>query len=282
MISAPDRPAGRRGELTQVPVARRAVARHLPLFQPPRLRSPEGVAAVAELAPEFGVLADYGQIVPRSVLELPSHAILNVHPSLLPRHRGAAPIAATIAEGDTEAGVALMAMDEGLDTGPIVAVESWPLAGTETAETLEGEAARRGADLLIRSLDDWLAGRIEAKPQATTGVTSTRPLRREDGRLDPKRPAHELERQVRAYLPWPGSFVDTEIGRLIVHEADVGPSQVDDAPGAIVDEDDGLALATADGRLRLLRAQLAGRRPMDGPNLRRGASALVGQRVELR
>jgi methionyl-tRNA formyltransferase len=237
---------------------------------------------VAELNPEFGVLADYGQIVPRSVLELPAHTILNVHPSLLPRHRGAAPIAATIAAGDSEAGVALMAMDEGLDTGPIVAVESWPLAGTETAETLEAEAARRGADLLRRSLGDWLAGRIEAKPQAMTGVTLTRPLRREDGRLDPKRPAHELERLVRAHVPWPGSFVDTRLGRLIVHEADVRPSMNDDTPGAVVEEGDGLALATPEGRLRLLRAQLAGRRSMDGPNLRRGAPALVGQRIELR
>jgi methionyl-tRNA formyltransferase len=282
VISAPDRPSGRRGELTQVPVARSAAARGLRLVQPTRLRSPEGVAAVAELHPDFGVLADYGQIVPPSVLELPAHAIVNIHPSLLPRHRGAAPISATIAEGDTQAGVALMAMDEGLDTGPIVALDSWSLAGTETAETLESEAARRGADLLLRSLDDWLAGRIEAKPQAATGVTLTRPLRREDGRLDATRPARELERLVRAHVPWPGSFVDTNLGRLIIREADLRPSEIGDEPGAIVADGDGFALATADGRLRVQRAQLAGRRPMDGPSLRRGAPGLVGQRVELR
>ena len=282
VVSAPDRPAGRRGEPTAVPVARRARELGLPLLQPDRVRSPEAVAAIAALRPDLGVLADYGQIVPAAVLAIPPHGILNVHPSALPRHRGASPIAATIAAGDPIAAVTLIRMDEGLDTGPVVAAASWPLAGDETAPVLEAEAARRGAALLIATIDDWLAGRRPAVPQATTGVSLTRPLRREDGRLDPARGAPALERQVRAYQPWPGSFVETAEGRLIVHAAQVAPSVPGDAPGQIEADGDGLALTTTDGRLRLTDVQLAGRRRTDAAALRRGAPALAGRPVVLR
>jgi methionyl-tRNA formyltransferase len=282
VVTAPDRPVGRRAVLTPVPVTTRALELGLPLLQPPRLRAPDAVSAVAALDPDLGVLADYGQIVPRSVLDLPRHGILNVHPSALPRHRGATPIPATIAAGDREAAVTLIAMDEGLDTGPIVAQEQWPLDGTETAVALEAEAARRGADLVRRTLAGWLAGSVPAAPQAASGVTLTRPLRRDDGRLDSARTAEELERHVRAYVPWPGSFVDTRVGRLIVHAADVAAGEPTDEPGRIVAHDDGLALTTTDGRLRLRRVQLAGRRAMDAASLRRGAPELIGRTVELR
>lgn len=282
VVSTPDRPSGRRAGMTPVPAARRARELGLPLLQPDRLRSPEAVAEMATLAPVFGILADYGQIVPASVLAIPKHGILNVHPSALPRHRGATPIPATIAAGDPVAAVTLIRMDEGLDTGPIVAQETWPLAGTETAETLEREAARRGAGLVLRSLRPWLDGTLSATPQPEAGATLTRPLRREDGRLDLTRSAVELERLVRAHAPWPGSFVDTGLGRLIVHRAEAVPSELADTPGRIVADGDGLALTTADGRLRLKDAQMAGRRAMDAAALRRGAPGLLGQTVELR
>lgn len=282
VVSAPDRPSGRRGEPTSVPVARRARGLDLVLLQPARLRAPEAIADVAALRPDFGVLADYGQIVPGSVLRLPPKQILNVHPSALPRHRGATPIPATILAGDRQAAVSLIRMDEGLDTGPIVAQSRWALEGTETAETLEAEAARRGARLVRETLEPWLAGRLPEVPQDQAGATLTRPLAREDGRLDPTRPAFELERQVRAYVPWPGSFVDTSLGRLIVHRAAVGPGVPGDDPGTLVGDGDGLALATPEGRLRILEAQLAGRRSMDAEALRRGAPGLVGQTVGLR
>ena len=282
IVSASDRPSGRRGEVIPVPVARRARELGLPLLQPQRLRAPDSVAAIAELHPDLGVLADYGQIVPRAILEIPAHGILNVHPSVLPRHRGATPIPATIASGDGMAGVTLIRMDEGLDTGPILAQESWVLLGHETAEMLEAEAARRGADLVLRSLGRWLAGDLAALPQEAANATLTRPLRREDGRLDPSRTAIELERQVRANLPWPGTFLETPLGRLIVHAADAAEGEPNDAPGRLVADADGLALTTGSGRLRLTRVQLAGRRITDAAALRRGAPALVGQTVGLR
>jgi methionyl-tRNA formyltransferase len=282
IVAAPDRPSGRRAELRAVPVAMRGRELGIPLLQPARLRAPEAVAEIAALRPEFGVLADYGQIVPAAVLAIPAHGILNVHPSALPRYRGATPIAATIAAGDPIAAVTLIRMDEGLDTGPIVVQERWTLDGGETAEALEAEAARRGADLVRRSVGAWLRGALPATPQGDAGATLTRPLRREDGRLDPTKPAAELERLVRAHVPWPGSYVDTGLGRLIVHEAKALPALPGDVPGRLVADDDGLALATAAGRLRLIRAQLAGRRATDAAALLRGAPGLVGQTVGLR
>lgn len=282
IVTAPDRPRGRRGELTPVPVARRASELGLPVLQPQRLRAPESVAAIADLRPDLAILADYGQIVPPAILEIPPHGILNVHPSVLPRHRGATPIPATIASGDGLAGVTLIRMDEGLDTGPILAQETWALTGAETAETLEADAARRGADLVLRSLGPWLAGDLVPTPQVGANATLTRPLRRGDGRLDPSRTAMELERQVRANLPWPGSFLETTPDRLIVHAATVVKGEPGDLPGRLVADDDGLALTTASGRLRLTRVQLAGRRATDAAALRRGAPGLVGQTVDLR
>lgn len=282
VVSAADRPGGRGGKLRSVPVARRARELELPLLQPDRIRTPAAIAAIGALRPDLAILADYGQIIPPAILAIPEHGILNVHPSALPRHRGASPIAATIAAGDPVAAVSLIEMDEGLDSGPLVAQETWPLNGTETAPDLEEEAARRAAALLLRVIDDWLSGSRPPSPQPSAGISLTRPLRRADGRLDPLRSAVDLERQVRAYLPWPGSFVETADGRLIVHGAEATAAEPLDEPGRLVADDDGLALTTSDGRLRLLHVQLAGRRATDAASLRRGAPGLVGQPIELR
>jgi methionyl-tRNA formyltransferase len=191
VVSAPDRPIGRSGVVTAVPVATRARALGLPLLQPERVRAPDAIEAITGLRPHLGVLADYGQIVPAALLDVPSRGILNVHPSLLPRHRGASPIPATILAGDRETGVTLIRMDAGLDTGPIVAVDRWPLGGDELAPDLERRAAEAGAALVSRTIGPWLRGEIAARRQASEGVTLTRPLRRDDGRLDPSRPALE-------------------------------------------------------------------------------------------
>jgi methionyl-tRNA formyltransferase len=251
----------------------------MPLLQPARLREPEVVAEVAELRPDLGVLADYGQIVPREVLDQPPRGILNVHPSLLPRHRGASPIQATIAAGDERTGVTIMQMDEGLDTGPVVAVADWALTGRETAPELEKLAAREGAASLGRILGDWLAGEIHPTPQPTEGASLTRRLRRSDAVLEPARSATELERQVRAHLPWPGSSVETAAGRLTVQRASVAPGAPGDEAGLLVADGDGLALATSDGRLVLEEVQLAGRRQLSGAEFLRGQRELIGTAV---
>lgn len=277
VVSAPDRPVGRKAIVTPTPVAARARELGLPLLQPVRVRLPESVEALQVLAPDLIVLADYGQLIPRVLLDLPARGFLNLHPSALPRHRGAAPIPATILAGDTQSAVTLMVLAEEMDAGPIVAVESLEVRRDDTAVTLEERAAEVAAALLRRALPEWLSGRLVARPQPTEGVTMTRPLRRKDGRLDPGRSAVELERQVRAYQPWPGAHLETGKGRLIVWHARVAAPEPGEVAGQLVaDGRDGLALATVAGRLVLVEVQISGKKRVSAAELRRGYAGLVG------
>jgi len=281
VVTAPPRPSGRGRALKASPVGEWADRDAIPTLSPPRLRDAGAVADVAALAPDLLVLADYGQIVPAQLLALPRHGALNLHPSLLPRHRGASPIPAAILAGDGETGVTLMLMDAGLDTGPIVTQRRLPLDGSETAPGLEGRLAGMAADLLADQLEAWLDGALAAQPQPDDGVTVTRPLRREDGRLDPSRSALELERQIRAYQPWPGSFVDTSQGRIIVWRArPLSGTGGEGTPGTLVDLGRrGLALVAADGMLELVEVQPGGRGRMTGDELLRGRPSLAGTTV---
>lgn len=274
IVTAPPRPAGRGRRITPSPLGERAREIGIgPILAPTRLRAPESIAAVRALEPELAVLADYGQIVPPALLDL-HHGALNLHPSLLPRHRGATPIPAAILGGDAETGVTLMRMDAGLDSGPILAQVRQPLDGRETTPVLEERLARLAAELLGDHLLPWLRGEIQARPQPA-GATITRPLRREEGRLDPTASAARLERQVRAYQPWPGSFVDTPVGRITVWAA------VAEAAGPPAGTFDRHGLGVAAGeRLRLIEVQPAGGRRMAWEAFISGHSAIVGATVE--
>jgi methionyl-tRNA formyltransferase len=201
--------------------------------------------------------------------------MVNLHPSLLPRHRGATPIPATILAGDRQTGVSLFLMDAGLDSGPLIAQETVPLSGSETAPELETALAKVAAGLLARSLGPWLRRELPAIPQSGEDASLSRPLRREDGRLDPARPATELERQVRAYLGWPGTYLETSAGRLAILGASMAQGS-SGAPGSLVAVAAGLGLATADGVLVLDVVQPAGGRPMSGAAFRRGHPAIIG------
>jgi methionyl-tRNA formyltransferase len=282
VVTAPPRAAGRGGQLRVTPIEQAAAELGLgPLLRPESLRATDGVADVLALEPDLALLADYGQIVPPALLEL-RHAALNLHPSLLPRHRGASPIAATILAGDARTGVTLMQMDAGLDSGPIVAQVGVELNGKETAPELEARLAALAAQLLADNLGPWLRGAIEPRPQVAEGMTMTRPLRRADGRLDPTLPAVQLERQVRAYQPWPGSFLETAADRLVVWRAAVLPADRTAEPGRLVATDAspaGLALVTSDGLLELVEVQPSGGRRMSAAELLRGRRALVGSTV---
>jgi methionyl-tRNA formyltransferase len=274
VVTAPPRPAGRGGRLTTTPI--HDAARHVevrPILTPPRLREPAAVADVLALRPDLLVLADYGQIVPSKLLDLP-HGALNLHPSLLPRHRGATPIPATILAGDRNAGVTLILMDAGLDTGPIVAQVGVPLDGEETTPLLEETLELAAADMLAANVGPWLRGKLVARPQPQDGATLTHPLHREDGRLDPARPATELERQVRAFQPWPGSFVDTPAGRIIIWRAEAA----EDGPPPGTFDDEGLG--TGDGGcLRLKEVQPAGGNHMSWAAYLRGHPSIVGASI---
>ena len=274
VVTAPPRPAGRGGRTTVTPI--HEAARHLEIrsiLTPARLRDPAALDEVVRLTPDLVVLADYGQIVPAALLDV-RHGALNLHPSLLPRYRGATPIPAAILAGDDETGVTLMRMDAGLDTGPIVAQTRVPLTSDETTPLLEETLEVEAAELLTRYLGPWLRGKLTTTPQSDEGATLTRPLRREDGRLDTARPAEALERQVRAYQPWPGSFVETDAGRLVIWRAEVEP---DGPPPGVFDEH---GLGAGDrSRLRLREVQPAGRDRMSWDAYLRGRPSIVGSSI---
>ena len=279
VVTAPPRPVGRRAVLTPTPVGVRAAALGVPVLAPGRLRDAGAVAALGALAPEVGILADYGKLLPPAVLELPVHGVLNLHPSLLPRHRGATPVPAAILAGDGVTGVSLFRMDAGMDSGPLVAMEQVPVRDEEDAPALEARLAVVAGALLGRSIGPYLRGEITPLAQPADGVTHTRPLTRDDGRLDPGAPAAALERQVRAYRSWPGTFLDLPEGRLAVLRATVAPGRDGDLPATLAADGPGLALATAAGRLALLEVRAAGGRPMDAAAYRRGHPGAVGARV---
>ena len=271
VVSTPDRPVGRKAVPTPTPVTARAREVGLALLQPARVKTPDSIAALQALAPDLIVLADYGQLIPRVLLDLPPRGFLNLHPSALPRHRGAAPIPATILAGDPGSAVTLMVVSEEMDSGPIVATAPLDVRADDTSPVLEERAASVAAGLLRRALPEWLSGRLPAVPQPAEGVTLTRPLRREDGLLDPTRSAADLERQIRAYQPWPGSYLESPDGRLILWSAVVVGSEPRDEPGRLVPAAaGGLALCTGDGRLVLGVIQPAGRRQMTSAEFRRG------------
>jgi methionyl-tRNA formyltransferase len=283
VISTPPRPAGRRALPAETPVARAAAALGCQLLLPERLRADATLASIAALAPIIGILSDYGRIVPPAMLDIPALGILNLHPSLLPRHRGASPIPAAILAGDREGGVTLFRMDEGMDTGPIVAAERVRLSGDEDAPGLETRLAGVAAGLLRRSLGPWLRGDLAATPQPAGGATVTRLLRREDGQLDPRLPANVLERQVRAYRPWPGTWLSTPAGRVAVLRATLErdglavTAAADTEAGMLVPDGPGLALVAGDGHLlRLVEVQPAGGRAMEAAAFRRGRPRIVG------
>ncbi len=275
VVTAPARPAGRQQQLSVTEIHRAADELAIKtILTPERLRAPESISEVLALEPELIVLADYGQIVPAALLDV-RHGALNLHPSLLPRHRGATPIPAAILAGDTETGVTLIRMDSGLDTGPIVAQDRVALAGTETTPWLEAELEMVADRLIDRSLGPWIRGEIEARLQAEDGATLTRPLRREDGRLDPAKSAVELERQIRAYQPWPGSFVDTAEGRVVVWSASPGLAG---GPGAGVFDERGLGVGDGE-RLWLIEVQPGGGKRMSWEAFLRGRPSIVGSSV---
>jgi methionyl-tRNA formyltransferase len=279
VVSVPPRPAGRRAELTPTAVVVRAAALGVEVLLPGRLRDAAFREDLAGFGTEVGILADYGKLLPQAILDLPRRGILNLHPSLLPRHRGATPIPAAIMAGDSVTGVSMFRMDAGMDTGPLVAVERTALDPTEDAPGAEARLAAMAGGLLARSIGPYLRGELTARAQPSDGATVTRPFAREDGRLDPSRPAMELERRVRALRPWPGTYLDLPECRLAVLAAMAGAGRTTDVAGTIARDDRGLALVTADGWLRLLEVRPAGGRAMDGAAYLRGRPAVVGSRV---
>ena len=283
VITQPDRPAGRGGAHARPvppPAKEAALVRGLPVYQPQTLRTPEAVAQIAGWQPDVVVVAAFGQILRPPVLALPACGCLNVHASLLPCYRGAAPIPAAILAGEPVSGVTLMVMDEGLDTGPILAQVEWPLAPDETTATLTSSLARLGARLVVQMLPRWLAGVIRPQPQDESQATWSRPLTKEDGLLDWSQPAALLDRRVRACHPWPGAYTWLEGERLKILRAGSRTEwSGEGSPGRIVAVDVGIGVATGQGMLELIEVQLAGKKALSAELFARGRKGLIGSRL---
>jgi methionyl-tRNA formyltransferase len=264
--SQPPRPAGRGHRLVASPVQTLAERHGIPARCPASLRDPAAEAEFAALGADAAVVAAYGLILPPAILAAPRFGCLNVHASLLPRWRGAAPIQRAILEGDAETGVTIMQMDAGLDTGAILLTRAVPIGPATTGGRLTDELAAMGGALIVEAL-----GRIDElapRPQPQTGATYARKLSRDEARLDWRTPAVRLERQVRAFDPWPGAhfIIGDERIRVLTAEAASGGGRA--APGTVLDEH--LTIACAVGALRPTRMQRAGRAPMETAALLRG------------
>lgn len=286
VFTQPDRPRGRGRQAQPSYVKVLAQQYGIPVLEPASLHDPETQAELQSLRPDVIVVAAFGQILPGTVLELPPYGCINVHASLLPRWRGAAPVAASILAGDPTTGATVIKMDIGLDTGPILSQRSLVIAPDDTRESLTIRLAQLGADLLRDTLPDWLAGSIEPRPQDEALVTYAPQLKKEQGRINWSEPAEDIARQVRAFNPWPGTFTRWQDKALrVLRSAPTAPEppgvgQVADLlPGTVIAGPDGPAVVTGTGILRLYEVQLAGKRPMPADTFARGARDFVGARL---
>jgi methionyl-tRNA formyltransferase len=288
VYTQPDRPAGRGNRLAEPAVKQAARQLGLPVLQPAGLRKPEAVETLRSFQPDVIVVAAFGQILRPSVIDLPPHSCLNVHASLLPRHRGAAPVAAAILAGDVTTGISIMQIDPGLDTGPIIAERSVEIGDTDTTGSLTRRLSVLGAELLLDVLPDWLDGRLQAVPQDAGLATLAPMIAKDAGRIDWTKPALLLGREVRAYNPWPLSATSVDGDALQILEAVVIPGSDEHvATGTAVplphnggDAEArgraGFAVQTGDGLLVPLAVRRAGRKTVSGAEFARGMRELFG------
>lgn len=272
VYSQPPRPAGRGHKEQPSPVHAFAAARGLPVRTPLTLRSPEEQAAFAALKADAAVVAAYGLILPQPVLDAPRHGCLNVHASLLPRWRGAAPIQRAILAGDSDSGVTIMQMEAGLDTGPILLMRSLPLPPDVTAPWLHDRLAELGARMIVEAVEKLNDGTLVAQSQPDEGAVYAAKLTRDEARIDWRLPARQIERQVRALNPWPGVWFDLGGERVKVLTATLATGQ--GQPGTVLDG--GLTIACGEGSLRPVKVQRAGKAPMEATEMLRGNPVAVG------
>jgi len=280
VVTQPDRPARRGRLLAPSAVKEAALRRGLPVFQPESLRGETVVAQLSDLRPRVMVVAAYGEILRAQVLAIPPAGVINVHPSLLPKHRGASPIEGALLAGEEETGVTIMLMDKGMDTGPILAQRSVAVELEDSAGSLGERLATVGAELLLETLAPWLEGRLEARPQDDAQATYTKPISKDDAVIDWSLPAEEIWHRVRAYNPrpgartwWGGVQLNVLRGRPLAEWKGQG------RPGRVVQTTSGVAVVTGQGALLLEEVQLAGKRTMGAEVFVRGQRQFVGSEL---
>ena len=279
VVTQPDRPVGRKQILTPPPIKVLAQDNSITVLQPEKLRDQSTVEQIKNLSPELIVVAAYGQIIPKAILEMPKFGAINVHASLLPKYRGASPIQAVIAAGERETGVTIMLMDELLDHGPILSQGSIKIDSDETGGSLFEKLSTLGAELLASTTLEWIAGRIETKEQAHTQATSTKLLKRDSGKIDWHQSAESIERMVRAYNPWPGTWTTWQHGdkplRISIVRASGCESRTSNPDGTVFKTDRGFAVQCGIGALEILELQLEGKRAMNAQDFLKGHPAIV-------
>jgi len=275
----PPRPAGRGQQIRKSPVHLTAEDMGIEVHTPKTLHDKDEQKKFTELNLDATVVVAYGLILPQAILSAPRYGCFNIHASLLPRWRGAAPIQRALLAGDTETGITIMQMDAGLDTGAIIIKDKTPITPKTTAMTLNDTLSDMGARLIVQAMVDLTAGKITPTPQPQEGVTYAAKLTREEGRVDWTKPAIDIERQIRAFTPWPGSFftLGNEPIKILAAESVKDKTST---PGTLLDEQ--FTIACGQGALRLVTVQRSGKSPTDGASFLRGALLAVGSMVNTR
>ncbi|PPI85241.1 methionyl-tRNA formyltransferase [Marinobacter maroccanus] len=283
VYSQPDRPAGRGRKLQPSPVKQVALDHEIPVFQPETLKTPEAQKQLADLNPDVMIVAAYGLILPKAVLDIPTHGCLNIHASLLPRWRGAAPIQRAIAAGDAETGITIMQMDEGLDTGAMLLKSLTAINDSDTGGSLHDRLAELGGKAIIKALELLQKGELTGEPQNDELACYASKLSKTEGQIDWAADATAIERLVRAFNPWPGTYTDLADQRIRIHEARALVTTSDGAPGTVVQRDrEGIDIACGNGTLRITRLQLPGSRAQSVNDLINGGKELLMPGQELR
>ncbi|XKM13362.1 methionyl-tRNA formyltransferase [Orbaceae bacterium ac157xtp] len=268
VFTQPDRPAGRGNKLSASPVKQLAIEHNLPVYQPEKLKTAEDQKLIADLKADIMIVVAYGLILPQAVLDIPKLGCLNVHGSLLPRWRGAAPIQRACWAGDTETGVTIMQMDAGLDTGDMLLKRSCPIEATDTSATLYDKLAKLGPSALIETLRLIQHNEIKPEPQDDALATYAKKLSKQEAKLDWNLPATQLERCVRAFNPWPISYFEIEGQSIKVWQAEAINTPSHQTPGTIIKADKtGIHIATVDGVLVITQLQPAGKKSMSAQDL---------------
>jgi methionyl-tRNA formyltransferase len=283
VFTQPDRPAGRNLKLRPPPVKVAARELDLPVFQPEKIRMPDALGKLVTLKPDVIVVAAYGQILPKAILSLPRFGCINIHASLLPRHRGASPIQAAILEADSESGVTIMEVDEGLDTGDILFKVATPIEPGDTAGSLHDRLAQLAPDALLACLDLLGRGAVSREKQDGALATYAPKLRRKDGEIAWNKPAEEIERRIRAMTPWPGAYSFVTLGDtqtiLKIHRAKIWKASSEPAGTVVSADDGGILVAAGKGGIVLKDIQIAGGKRLTAAEFLRGHPITLGTQL---
>jgi methionyl-tRNA formyltransferase len=283
VYSQPDRPSGRGRKLVPSPVKQVALGAGIAVFQPQSLKTPEAQEALRAQNADVMIVAAYGLILPQAVLDIPRHGCLNIHASLLPRWRGAAPIQRAIAAGDRETGITIMQMDAGLDTGDMLLKTATPIEESDTGGSLHDRLAEMGGQAIVDALKALETGTLTAEPQNGEKACYAHKLTKEEGQIDWTEDASSINRTIRAFNPWPGTFTDADDLRVRVHAAEVIDITSDRHPGTVVERSrDGIDVACGLDVLRITRLQLSGSRPQSASDLINGGKDILlpGQELD--